>query len=182
MINPLKAYVGHPKALMALMHEDAFNYLFKADELEVIKECIPWTAVIEDKRIQRNGVTVKLKDYLVENKDNLVIKPDLGFGGNLIYIGNNMENDEWLQVVNHAIPISGKHRFVAQEMANIPKDKFPILEKNDYKGFEEYNVLINLWSFNGEFGGAHVRAAKTKIINVSLTSRGGMVPVFYIDN
>ena len=63
-------------------------------------------------------------------------------------------------------------------MVPIPFDEFPVVDEGKFLGFQPKNVNINFWAYDGEFGGAYVRAASGAIINVH--QGGGMVPVFYV--
>jgi uncharacterized circularly permuted ATP-grasp superfamily protein len=91
-------------------------------------------------------------------------------------VGPAVTDEEWKDTLKTAM--SPGNTYVVQEMVPIPFDEFPVVDEGKFLGFQPKNVNINFWAYDGEFGGAYVRAASGAIINVH--QGGGMVPVFYV--
>lgn len=176
-INPFSSRVGGLKSVLAIMGDPRFSYLFDEKELESIKKYIPWTRLVRDQESDYKGTTVNLKYFISENRENLVLKPNSGYGGAGVVIGKSCEKREWEDTLKTAL--TKGHNYVVQELVSIPVDDFPILENNELKGFETKNVNINFWAYDGVFGGAFLRASGGDIINVH--RGGGLVPVFYAE-
>lgn len=176
-INPFSSRVGGLKSVLAVMHEEQFAYLFNEQEKEAINKYIPWTRLLRDTTTTFHGEKISLLNFIKENKDIFVLKPSSGYGGMDVVIGTDFDNEAWRKEVNHAS--SPSQNFVVQELVPIPLDDFPVMENNDFKGFEPKKVNINFWAFDGLFGGAFARASTGSVINVH--QGGGLVPVFYVD-
>ena len=91
-------------------------------------------------------------------------------------VGNIADQADWEALIDNSL--NEGIIYTVQECANIPVEDFPVVDGSEFKGFEPKNVNLNLWSHDGEFAGAFVRAAAGKIINVH--QGGGMVPCFFV--
>jgi len=175
-INPFSSRVGGLKSVLAIMGDPRFRYLFNDDELDAINQFIPWTRLFRNQESDYNGQTVQLKSFAIDNKDNLVLKPNSGYGGKDVCLGKNVDEAEWIKHLDEALAPGSN--FVIQELVPIPQDDFPVMEQNKLTGFQPRNVNINFWAYDGVFGGAFLRASSGDIINVH--QGGGLVPVFYV--
>ncbi len=174
-INPFSSRVGGLKSVLAIMGDPRFRYLFNEEELDAIEKYIPWTRLVRDQESDYKGKTIQLRHFIAENKNNLVLKPNSGYGGAGVVIGKSSDNSEWQDTLNLAL--TKGQNYVVQELVPIPVDDFPIMDGNKLRGFETKNVNINFWAYDGVFGGAFLRASSGDIINVH--RGGGLVPVFY---
>jgi hypothetical protein len=80
--------------------------LFDAEELDAIRQHIPWTRIIEDRRtVDPMGCrpSIDLLPWAVTNKDNLVLKPNDEYGGKGVLIGWETEQDAWSEAVQAAL-------------------------------------------------------------------------------
>mgnify|MGYP000847459948 FL=1 len=175
-VNPFCSRVGGLKSVLAIMHDDRFSYLFTEEEMEVIKKYIPFTRLVRDLETDYHGEKVNILDLIKNNKEKLVLKPNSGYGGHGVMVGPAVTDDEWKDTLKTAMEPG--NTYVVQEMVPIPADEFPVVDEGKFMGFQPKNVNINFWAYDGEFGGAYVRAAAGAIINVH--QGGGMVPVFYV--
>lgn len=176
-INPFSSRVGGLKSVLAIMGDPRFSYLFNENELDAISRYIPWTRLVRDQDSDYRSKTIQLKQFILENKNNLVLKPNSGYGGAGVVIGKSSDAEEWKETLNTAL--TKGNNYVVQELVPIPVDDFPIMENTKLKGFETKNVNINFWAYDGVFGGAFLRASGGDIINVH--RGGGLVPVFYVE-
>ena len=176
-VNPVRAATGDFKTLPAIMSDEKYYKFFTDEEIETMKATVPWTRFLKKGLIVNyKGEKAEIVSLVKANKDNFVIKPNEGYGGFGIVIGPDVEQDEWEKAIDKAT--SPEHNYAVQEFVKIPKDKFPIVENGEYKGFVERNVNINYWSHDGEFVGAFLRGSVGNIINVH--QGGGLVPVFFV--
>jgi glutathionylspermidine synthase len=175
-VNPFCSRVGGLKSVLAIMHDERFSYLFTEEELEVIKKYIPFTRLVRDLETDYHGEKVNILDLIKNNREKLVLKPNSGYGGHGVMVGPAVTDEEWKDTLKTAM--SPGNTYVVQEMVPIPFDEFPVVDEGKFLGFQPKNVNINFWAYDGEFGGAYVRAASGAIINVH--QGGGMVPVFYV--
>ena len=61
MVNPFNCKLLHKKASFALASDERNGYLFSAREQEAIRQHIPWTRIVEDRRtLDANGTPIDL--------------------------------------------------------------------------------------------------------------------------
>jgi len=174
IVNPFRSYIAGTKNIMALMHEEDFKYLFTARQKQAINRFVPWTTIVDKDFSNKQNKQKTNKEMLMEKKDKLVLKADLGWGGHFCYIGFCYSKNEWENIIRKIF--RSKNRYVCQELVQIIKKEFPIFKNGQYLGFKDLNSLMSLWSFDGKFGGAFVRASENSLINLR---SGGLSPVFY---
>ncbi|MBN1295583.1 hypothetical protein JXA80_02305 [bacterium] len=176
-VNPVRAATGDFKTLPAIMSNEKYQHLFTEEEWWTMQETVPWTRHVKaGMKTEFHGEKAELIDLIKHNKDSFVLKPNEGYGGFGIYIGNDLSQSDWDAAVEKA---SAPDRdYAVQEFVRIPVDKFPVVENGVFKGFVNKNVNINYWSHAGEFAGAFLRAADGKLVNVH--QGGGLVPVFFM--
>jgi hypothetical protein len=178
VVNPVRAATGDFKTLPALMTDVRHRKLFTDEVWEAAKKYVPWTRLVRDEKTDFHGDEVNLISFSKQDKDRLVYKPNVGYGGFGILIGNETDQATWDKAIDSAIAPGGDA--AVQELLDIPREKFPVLgEDGSLKSFEDKNVNINYWSHGGKFAGAFLRAAEGTIINVH--QGGGMVPVLFVE-
>ncbi len=116
--------------------------------------------------------------FVRQNRDKLVLKPNDGYGGFGVLVGRVTDDTKWNALIDKSI--KDKIIYTVQDFVSIPRDEFPVVENGAFKGFAPKNVNLNLWSHDGDFAGAFVRAAEGSVINVH--QGGGMVPVFFVSD
>lgn len=176
-VNPVRAATGDFKTLPAIMSDSRFKKLFTEDQWETMQATVPWTRHVRAGVVTDfHGEKANLVDLIRNNKDNFVLKPNVGYGGFGIFIGNDCPKSSWDEAITKATAPGAD--YAVQEFVRIPVDKFPVVKDGEYKGFVGKNVNINYWSHDGEFVGAFLRAADGKLVNVH--QGGGLVPVFFM--
>jgi len=175
-VNPVSSASGDFKSLLEILTDAQYTDLFSPEEQEAHRKHIPWTRTLTEIKTDHKGDMVDLVEFTSKNKDTLVLKPNDGYGGFGILVGNVSTQQEWDALIDKSF--KDGITYTVQEFVKIPLDEFPIVEDDQFKGFANRNVNINFWSHDGEFAGAFNRAAEGNIINVH--QGGGLVPVFFV--
>ncbi len=175
-VNPVSAASGDWKSILEILSDPQYSDLFTEEEKACHAAHIPWTRTFKPVKTMFKDAEVDLVPFVRENKEMFVLKPNDGYGGFGILVGNACSQKEWDALIDKSF--NENIVYTVQELANIPVEEFPVVEDGEFKGFAPKNVNINLWSHDGDFAGAFVRAAEGKIINVH--QGGGMVPVFFV--
>ncbi|MBN2385024.1 hypothetical protein JXQ70_19285 [bacterium] len=175
-VNPVSAASGDFKSLLEILSDPQYESIFTPEEREAHHKYIPWTRTFVDIKTDFHGKQIELLEHVRKNKDTFVLKPNDGYGGFGVMIGNVSEQKDWEALIHKSI--NEKILYTVQEFVEIPQDEFPIVEDGIFKGFQKRNVNINFWSHDGEFAGAFNRAAKGSLVNVH--QGGGLVPVFFV--
>jgi len=172
--NSLRCKIAHKKAFFAVLTGDRYADLFSADERALIRRHIPWTALVEERRISRDGASIDLVPYLRANRDRFVIKPNDEYGGTGVTLGWETSDAEWDAAIARALAERSRG-WVAQEKIQVRRETFPICEGGDVV---MRDMLIDFapYVFRGRLAGFLTRLSATGLANV--TSGGGQVAAF----
>jgi uncharacterized circularly permuted ATP-grasp superfamily protein len=174
--NTLRCKIPHKKAFFAVLTDDRHSHLFTATERDVIRQHIPWTALVEDGRVSRDGRRIDLVSYLRANRDRFVIKPNDEYGGTGVTLGWEASESQWDETIARAIAERARG-WVAQERIAVRREAFPIC---DPSGVVMRDMLVDFapYIFRGKLAGFLTRLSATGLANV--TSGGGQVPAFVV--
>lgn len=175
MINSFASTLLGDKRLLNYIHEGKFNHILTTQEKNIIKETIPWSrTVLKDKIEDFSGEIVNSEEFLKNNKDKIVLKASIGYGGKEVFVGNQTKKIEWNKIIN----LSQKTKtWVAQEYVDIPKIKVANSRCKNLTS-EKY---INLCPYiiDNKVAGFLTRVSSSKVINIS--SGGGILPTFIVE-
>ena len=172
--NSFRSYIVGNKKVLSLILDPRFQGIFNAAELNMIRKTVPWTEILADKEVAYEGRRVHLRDFIIENKDRLVLKPANMYGGKNVYIGLETSQETWERVMNQQID---DESWVVQEYVDIPTDIYP--EIADGISFKRKYVNINPFALLGKYSGSITRVSDSAVINVS--AGGGLVPTLGAD-
>lgn len=103
--NGAIAWFLSTKLNFAILSEHEDSEIFTPEERETIKKHIPWSRKITDSESETTykGQKVKLVDFILANREKLVLKPLVGSGGKDIFVGHKTSEEEWRQVVEKSL-------------------------------------------------------------------------------
>ncbi len=176
--NALRCKIAHKKAFFAVLTDERFQGLFSNDERAVIRNHVPWTRVVRDAPIERDGARVGLLDHLRTHRERFVIKPNDEYGGTGVMLGWEASPAAWDDAIERAAGGSAGS-WVAQERIAIRREPFPVCDEG---GVSERDMLVDFapYLFRGRLSGFLTRLSATGLANV--TSGGGQVPAFVVSN
>ena len=152
------------KLNLALLSEHEDSNLFTDEEKETIKKYIPWTRKIIPGETLYKGEKINMENFLIANKDKLVIKPSLGLGGQQVCIGQAIFRKEWEYVVNTALR---KRTFLVQQLVEVPR----FLYRSGEDGCAFHDTVWGIWLLGPQYGAAMVRALPSgnarKVVNAA---------------
>ena len=172
--NSFRSYIVGNKKVLSLISNPRFQGDFSRNELNIIKETVPWTEILADNEVSFRNKRVHLRDFILENKDLLVLKPANMYGGKNVYIGLETSQETWERIMNQQIEAES---WVVQEYVDIPTDIYP--EIGHGISFKRKFVNINPFALQGKYSGAITRVSDNAVINVS--AGGGLVPTLGAD-
>lgn len=139
------------KLNLALLSEHEESHLFSSEEKETIKKYIPWTRKIIPGETVFKGEKIRMENFLISNKDQLVIKPSIGLGGQRVYIGQDTFRKQWEDLVNTALR---KKHFLVQELVEAPRGLYQLGED----GCAHHDTVWGVWILGSRYGASFVRA------------------------
>lgn len=175
MVNSFRSKLIHKKAIFAVLTDEQYVALFDDEERSAIKKHVPWTRRVEDRKTFHNSEEIELLEFIEQNRNRLVLKPNDDYGGHGIYIGWSCDAVSWKEALQLAVENGD---YLVQERVPTAREVFPALRDDGSVEFEEQLVDLDPLLFFGKVGSAFTRLSSTELANVS--SGGGMVPTFII--
>ena len=177
--NTFRCKIPHKKSFFAVLTDEAHASRFSADEHAVIRDHVPWTRVVAERRTRTSaGEDVDLTAFIRDNRDRLVLKPTDDFGGHGVNLGWETAEGTWDFVLRDALAAPAGS-WIVQERIPIRREPFPIVE-NDPHRVTSRDMLVDCapYIFRGKVCGFLTRLSASGLANV--TSGGGQVPVFRV--
>lgn len=172
LVNPFRCKPIHKKAIFAILTDDELQPLFTPAERAAITAHVPWTRMVREGHVLRDGVSLDLPRYVLHNREHLAMKPNDEYGGKGVFLGWEMTDSEWAAALAQAL----ESPYVVQERVDLQRQTFPELGPD--LRFRDLVVDLDPFVFNGEVEGFLTRLSGTSLANV--TSGGGQVPAFLV--
>jgi uncharacterized circularly permuted ATP-grasp superfamily protein len=176
MVNPFRCKILHKKASLAVLSDERNSDLFTAEEREAIDAHIPWTCRIEHRYARYNDQEIDLIPYIVEHRENLVLKPNDEYGGKGIVLGWQTDAADWEQAIRTAL----SEPYIVQERVAIPSEPYPSLV-NGRLELTDRMLDTNPFVFYGDYvDGCLSRLSAEALLNVS-AGTGSAVATFVVE-
>jgi uncharacterized circularly permuted ATP-grasp superfamily protein len=174
--NSLRCKIPHKKAFFAVLTDERNAALFSDEERQLIRRHVPWTVVVGDGRVSRDGQAIDLLPYLRRHRERFVVKPNDEYGGTGVTLGWESSEAGWDAVLARAVAEHDRG-WVAQEQIAVRREPFSMCEQGASVRRE---MLVDLapYVFRGRLAGFLTRLSASGLANV--TSGGGQVPAFVI--
>ncbi len=168
MINPPRSILAGDKRAMAELFDPAIQDELTPAQRKAVQRHVPYTRVLEDATVERDGDTMPLRDLVLSNKDGFVLKAAEGYGGGDVHLGFETSDEDWGRLVDTHLP---DRSWVVQELEPIPTSTYPML---DAGRLEETAMreTVNPFVFGGAYAGSYTRISRNARVNVS---RGGAI-------
>jgi uncharacterized circularly permuted ATP-grasp superfamily protein len=165
----------HKKAAFEMLTDDEHQNWFSASEKRAIRQSVPWTRRVANRRTTHKGQHIDLLEFISGDRSRLVLKPNDDYGGRGVYFGSQMDEHAW----NDAIASALSADYVVQEAIDLHTEIFPIFSDTDWS-LKPMFVDTNPFLFRGRVCGAMVRLSSFPVVNV--TSGGGETGFFVIQS
>jgi len=175
MVNPFRCKILHKKASLAVLSDEMNAHLFTAHEQAAIAKFIPWTRNLSERKTLYEGRPIDLVPFLVQNKDEFVLKPNDEYGGKGVVLGWETDTPEWEAALRGGLVEPS----IVQK--RVPLPKFPYPSWVDGK-VEIYDRMIdtNPFVWYGNFvDGCLTRISTAALLNVT-AGGGSTVPTFIV--
>lgn len=169
MVNPLRSRLATSKALLSILTNPEYDHFFTENENKIKRDHLPWTRRLVDAEDFYGRKKIYIIDFLKDEKEMLVLKPSVSYGGKDVTIGRETRDDDWNAAIDKAL----KGDWVIQEFVNIPIMTVPVVinQRLDF-AYKKYN--FNALVFGGRYAGGLARLSEDSVINVA--KRGGLIP------
>ena len=174
VVNSFRAKLLHTKMSLALLSDDRYGRLYTAAQRAAIARHIPWTRKVREGRTTRGGGTVDLADFVVQNRERLVLKPNDEYGGKGVVLGWTVDQHEWEQAFLAALVTPS----VVQERVPVPRYPFPVVL--DRMHFLDLSIDHDPYLFWGKVHGCLTRLSSSALLNVT-AGAGSVVPTYIVE-
>ena len=175
IVNSFRAELSHKKAMFALLTDETLTTKFPINERKAIKEHLPWTRVVKaGKTTGRDGVIEDLPEYIRQNRETLVLRPNDDYGDLNTYVGYEHDEGSW----NRAVREAQMSPYVVQERVKPVRTVFPLMTYGHLE-FKEMQVDVQPQAFLGKVAGCSSYVSQSGSGNYSPAS--GFTPTFIID-
>jgi hypothetical protein len=143
---------------------------FSPDERQVFRRHVLWTRLVTPRKTTfPDGDSGDLLEYIRDERETLVLKPNRAYGGTGVVIGPLVEAPAWDAAIERAL--ADPERWVAQQLASIPVSVFPVQGPDGAIHFEPFYTVMGFAP--SKYGVAILgRASQKQVVNVA--QRGGM--------
>ena len=180
--NNFRCKIPHVKAFFAVLTEQRNARLFSSEELDVIRQHVPWTRVVEDVKTDYQGQPIALLDYIRKNQKDLVLKPSDEYGGTGVTLGWEVAAGDWKNAIQSALPGESRAKehscWIVQEKISMRRGEFPYIGADGKVEFRDMLVDLAPYMFRGKLAGFLTRLSASSLANV--TSGGGQIPAFRV--
>ena len=176
LMDGFRCKMLHKKASLAVLSDERNAHLFSGGELAAIRETVPWTRVVEERKTEAHGAPVDLVPYIHAQRDRMVLKPNDEYGGAGIVLGWEVDDTQWESAVGTAL--ASPH--VVQERIHLPSEPFP--SAVDGKLVIANRIVDTApFCFDGRYtDGCLSRISTATLVNVT-AGGGSTVPTFIVE-
>ncbi len=175
-VNGFRCKLLFKKASFAVLSDERNAKLLAADEASAVREFIPWTRVVEERKTEFAGQPIDLIPFAMTNKDKLVLKPNDDYGGHGIVLGWTEDASTWEKAVQHAATTP----YVVQEKVNLPYEAFPSTENGKLQFIDRMLDTNPFVAFSTHMDGCLTRISTEALLNVT-AGGGSTVPTMVVE-
>ncbi|MDH4313331.1 MAG: carboxypeptidase M32 [Gammaproteobacteria bacterium] len=176
MVSSLGGDFDHKSCFEVFTDEGLAGKYFSSEELRLFRRHILWTRIVSPRRVTLPHGEGDLPEFIRRHREELVLKPNRGYGGAGIHIGSTIEAGKWDTLIDEALSLADDpHRsWVVQSAANLPVHEFPIVGKDGRVSDEPFYTVFGFAATDHGIGTLG-RVSQRQVINVA--QRGGLVAV-----
>jgi hypothetical protein len=175
MANGFRCKMLHKKASLAVLSDERNAHLFDADERSAIDAHIPWTRTVTERKTRFRGREVDLVPFMIDERENLVLKPNDDYGGAGITLGWTVDDSTWREAVARAL--AAPH--IVQERVRIPYEPYPSLVDGTVHIVDRMLDTAPFVSYGEYMEGYLTRLSTAALLNVT-AGGGSTVPSFLV--
>jgi hypothetical protein len=95
------------KRNLALLSENEGLEAWEEEDRALIRDHIPWTRLVSPRTTTWHGAEVQFPGFLLDHRDDMVLKRGLSFGGAAVHVGRYLAPDAWEARVRAAVEEGG---------------------------------------------------------------------------
>lgn len=174
VVNSFRAELVQKKAMYSLLTDETLTAKFPLAERQAIREHLPWTRLVAAGNSTRDNKPIDLLEYILKNRENLVMSPNDAAADRPTYRGWEMDDAGW----DRAIKLSLRAPYVVQERSQPVSDQFPVLQ-GDSVTLRKMEIEVHPHMYLGK-----VETCSTEVKDASsaFSTLAGMAPTFILES
>ncbi|MGH7718451.1 MAG: hypothetical protein ACREON_06365 [Gemmatimonadaceae bacterium] len=176
MVNPFRCKVLHKKTSLAVLSDERNEKLFTAAERRAIEAHIPWTRTVEERHTTYRGEPVDLVPFVLDRREQLVLKPSDDYGGKGIVLGWEAEPAAWETALRTAL----REPYIVQQRVTLPSEPYPSWVDGSLHVADRMLDTAPFVSHGSYVDGCLTRLSTAALLNVT-AGGGSTVPTFVVE-
>jgi hypothetical protein len=174
VVNNFRSELAQKKAIFDLLTDESITAGFPAAERKTIREFVPWTRVVHDAKTKFRNKTVDLPDFILNNRQKLVLRPNDDGVDQDSYRGSEVDDAAWEKALRTAL----RSPYVVQEMIEPVVDVFPLLQYGHLE-MQKMRVDVHPHSYLGKVQGCS--SWLTAVGPSGFSTVSGVAPTFILE-
>ena len=173
LVNSFRSELAHKKAIFDLLTDETVTGSFPLAEKKIIRQYIPWTRVVSAAKATYQEQTVDLIDFILKNREKLVLKPNDDSGENHSIRGWETDEAAWDRALKRALRIP----YVVQEKVAPVYAPFPLLRYGQLE-VRQMKVDLHPHAYLGKVQGC---SSWLSAANGGFSTVTGLAPTFILE-
>jgi hypothetical protein len=167
-----------PKLFLALLSDERYASCLPRVTADAVQAVIPWTRILAEDVTLFRGERIDLPEFSRSHRAELVLKPNLGYGGAGVCVGAEVTQGVWEQRL--AESLAADEHWLVQEAVAAPTAELAFLDGDEVR-LDTAKVDYGVFMIGREIAGAARRnsTAATGPVLTNLSLGGGLAPVFF---
>jgi carboxypeptidase Taq len=176
MVSAIGGDLDHKSCWEVLTSEDLAARYFSIAERQLFRRHVLWTRIVRERRTDTPDGPMDLLEYIRDYREELVLKPNRGYGGEGVHLGAALSQGEWDTLIGQALASqTDPHRqWVVQAAATLPVHLFPVLDEQGRTHEEPFYAVMGFAPTDHGLG-IIARVSQKQVVNVA--QRGGLAAV-----
>jgi hypothetical protein len=174
VVNSFRSELAHKKAIFDLLTDEAITANFPTAEKKAIRQYIPWTRVVSATKTVYQDQTVDLPEFILKNREKLVLKPNDEAGENHTIRGWETDDAGWDRALKRAMRIP----YVVQEKVEAIHAQFPLYRYGEVE-VREMKVEVHPHAYLGKVQGCSTWLSAG---NGGFSTVSGVAPTFILES
>ena len=174
LVNSFRSELAHKRAVFALLSDESLTASFPAVERKAIEQHVPWTRVVAPVNTKHGGKTVDLVEFILKNRQNLVLKPNDDSGEEHAVQGWMTDDSGWERALRQA----SRTPHVVQEKVEPVKAVFPVYRYGALE-MRELQVDVHPHAYLGKVHGCSSWVSESNLGGFSSIS--GLAPTYILE-
>ncbi|HTW35591.1 MAG TPA: hypothetical protein VMD53_13315 [Rhizomicrobium sp.] len=169
VVSSLSGDFDHKSAFELLTDLTWAERYFSSDDCRLFRRHVLWTRLVYDRRTTlSDNRMADLLEYIRSHREQLVLKPNRGYGGEGVSVGATMQDSDWEAIIQEAVAHGDdpEKSWVVQAATPLPVAEFPVVGP-DLKVYDEPFYAVMGFAATDHGLGVLCRVSQKQVVNVA---------------